>query len=98
MIKYVFLTDLRSKTMACYTFSVRPNLPESRNVKVAMKKFDEEENEHFCEEDYFNFQELSFRRGKNILEKIFAVDGESFTKLKIDFRKTFLKASSSQNL
>ena len=30
--------------------------------------------------------------------KIFAVDGVSFTKLKIDFRKIFVKASSSQNL
>ena len=31
--------------MTCYTFSARPTIPESRNVKVAMKKFDEEENE-----------------------------------------------------
>ena len=45
MLKCVFLTDLRSKTMTCYTFSVMPTIPESRNVKVAMKKFDEEENE-----------------------------------------------------
>ena len=45
MIKCVFLTDLRSKAMTCYTFSVRPTIPESRNIKVAMKKFDEEENE-----------------------------------------------------
>ena len=49
-----FLTDLRSKTMTCFTFSVRPTIPESGNVKVAMKKFDEEEKEHFCEKDYFN--------------------------------------------
>ena len=62
MIKCVFLTDLRSKTMTCYTFFVRPTLPESRNIKVAIKKFDEEENEDFCEEDYFNFEELSFRK------------------------------------
>ena len=52
MIKCVFLTDLRSKTMTCYTFSVRPTIPESRNVKVAMKKFDEKENEDFCEEGF----------------------------------------------
>ena len=30
--------------------------------------------------------------------KIFAAEGVSFTKLKIDFRKIFVKASSSQNL
>ena len=42
-----FLTDPRSKTMTCYTFSVRSTIPESRNVKVAMKKFNEEENEDF---------------------------------------------------
>ena len=53
MIKCIFLTDLRSKTMTCYTFSVRPTIPEYRNVKVAMKKIDEEENEDFCEEEYF---------------------------------------------
>ena len=60
MIKCVFLTDLRSKTMTCYTFSVEPTIPESKNVKVTMKKFDEEGNEDFCEEEYFNFEELSF--------------------------------------
>ena len=64
MIKCVFLTDLRSKTMTCYTFFVRPTIPESRNIKVAMKKFDEEENEDFCEEEYFNFEELSFGEEK----------------------------------
>ena len=31
-------------------------------------------------------------------ENIFAVDGVSLAKLKIDFRKIFVKASSSQNL
>ena len=46
--------------MTFYTFSVRPTIPEYRNVKVAMKKFDEEENEDFCEEEYFKFEELSF--------------------------------------
>ena len=30
--------------------------------------------------------------------KIFAAEGVSFTKLKMDFRKIFVKASSSQNL
>ena len=50
--------------MTCCTFSGRPTIPESRNVKVAMKKFDEEENEDFCEEEYFNFEELSFSEEK----------------------------------
>ena len=78
--------------MTCYTFSVRPTLPESRNVKVAMKKIDKEENEDFCEEEYFNFEELSLVRKKHF-GKIFAVDGVSFPELKIDFRKIFVKAS-----
>ena len=64
MIKCVFLTDLRSKTMTCYTFSVGPTIPESKNVKIPMEKFDEEENEDFFEEEYFNFEELSFGEEK----------------------------------
>ena len=46
--------------MTCYTFSVRPTIPESKKVKIAMRIFDEEENEDFFEEEYFNFEELSF--------------------------------------
>ena len=64
-LKCVFLTDLRSKTMT-YTFSVRPTILESRNVKVVMKKFDEEENEDFCEEEYFNFENLIFGEEKTL--------------------------------
>ena len=41
-----------------------PTIPESRNVKVAMKNIDEEENEDFCEEEYFNSEELSFSEEK----------------------------------
>ena len=44
--------------MTCCTFSIKPTIPESRNVKVAMKKFNEEENEDFCEEEYFKFEYL----------------------------------------
>ena len=50
--------------MTCYTFSVRPTIPESKSVKIAMKKFDQEENEDFFEEEYFNFEELSFGEEK----------------------------------
>ena len=50
--------------MTCFTFSVRPNILESKNVKVAMKKFDEEENEDFCEEEYSNFEDLIFGEEK----------------------------------
>ena len=50
--------------MTCYTFSVRPTIPKSKNVKIPMKKFDEEENEDFFEEEYFNFEELSFGEEK----------------------------------
>ena len=50
--------------MTCYTFSVRATILESKNVKIPMKKFDEEENEDFFEEEYFNFEELSFGEEK----------------------------------
>ena len=50
-MKCAFLTDVRNKTITCYTFSVRPTIPKSKNVKITMKKFDEEENEEFCEEE-----------------------------------------------
>ena len=43
-----------------YTFSVRPTIPESENLKIAMKRFEGKENEDFCEEDYFSFEELIF--------------------------------------
>ena len=46
-----FLSDVGNKPMACYTFSVSSNIPESENLKIAMKEFIEEENEDFCEED-----------------------------------------------
>ena len=52
--------------MTCYTFSVRPTIPESENVAVAMKKFDEKENKDLCEEEYFNFEELSFGEEKHL--------------------------------
>ena len=61
-----------------------------------MKKFDEEENEDFCEEEYFNFKDLIFSEEKHF-GKIFAQDGVYLAVLKIDFRKIFVKASS-QNL
>ena len=64
VFKMCFLTDVTNKTMACYTFSVRQTIPESENSKIALKRFDEEENEDFCEEEYFNFEELSFGEEK----------------------------------
>ena len=62
-----------------------------------MKKFDAEENEDFCKKEYFNFEELSFSEEKTFW-KNFCGRWRIFTKLKIDFRKIFVKASSSQNL
>ena len=56
--------------MTCYTFSVRPTIPESKKVAVAMKKIDEKENEDFCEEEYINFEELSFGEEKTFLRKM----------------------------
>ena len=58
--KYKFLSDVGNKPMAYYTFSVRPTIPASENLKNAMKKFNEEENEDFCEEEYFTFEDLIF--------------------------------------
>ena len=63
-IKCDFLTDLRNKTITCYTFSVRPTIPESKIVKYTMKKFDEKENKDFREEEYFNFEDLIFGEEK----------------------------------
>ena len=60
MIKCVFLTDLRSKTMTCYAFS-----------EIPMKKIDEEENEDFFEEEYFNFEELSFGEEKTFWKNFY---------------------------
>ena len=48
MDKMCFLTDPRNKTMTCFTFSISPTILESKNVKVAMKKIDEKENEDFA--------------------------------------------------
>ena len=62
--KHQFLPDKAIKTMACYTFSFRPTIPDSENLKISMKKINEEENEDFCEEEYFNFGELSFGEEK----------------------------------
>ena len=46
-MKCKFLPDLRNKIVTCCTFSVKPTVPKSKNVKITMKKFDEEENEDF---------------------------------------------------
>ena len=48
------------------------------------------------EEEYFNFKDLIFSKKKHF-GNIFAQDA-SLAELKIDFRKIFVKASSSQNL
>ena len=83
--------------MTCYTFSVRPNIPESKNVKAKLKKFDEEENKDFCEEEYFNFEELSFNEEKTFL-KNFCGRWCIFYQTKNRFSEIFVKASSSHNL
>ena len=38
-----------------------------------IKKFDEEENEDFCEDEYFNFEDLSFTELKIDFRKNFFV-------------------------
>ena len=59
-----------------------------------MKKFDEET---FSKKRVSTLKSLVSVRKKHF-GKVFAAVGVSFTKLKIDFRKIFVKASSSQNL
>lgn len=59
---YIFLPEVANKTIACYTFSVRPTDPKSKNRN---KKIDEEENEDFCLEEYYNFKTLIL--GENLM-------------------------------
>ena len=47
-----------------------PTIPESKNVEIAMKNIDEEENEDFCEEEYFNFEELTLGEEKTFWKKL----------------------------
>ena len=51
----------------------------------------------FWEDKYFNFEELIFSEEKHF-EKTFAQYGVSLAKLKIDFLKSFVKASQPENL
>ena len=61
-----------------------------------MNKFDEQENEEFCEEEYFNFEDLIFSVKKKHFGKIFAQDDVSLAELNKDFRKIFLKVLVSK--
>ena len=56
--KYEFLHDGANKTMICYIFSVRQIIPESKNLRTAMKNINEKENEDFSQGQYFNFDDL----------------------------------------
>ena len=46
--------------MACYTFSVRSIIPESKYLKTAMRNINEKENDDFPQGQYFNFEDLIF--------------------------------------
>ena len=50
--------------MRFYKFSVRPTISESKKLQITIEKFDEEENEDFCEDKYFNFEDLTFAEEK----------------------------------
>ena len=54
-------------TMACYTFSVRPIIPESKYLKTAMKNMNEKENEDFSQGQYFYFEDLILSGNKIVL-------------------------------
>ena len=44
--------------MTCYRFSVRKIIPESKNLRTALKNINEKENENFSQGQYFNFDDL----------------------------------------
>ena len=73
--------------MTCYTFSVRSTILESKNVKVAMKKIDEEENGDFCEEEYFNFKDVDFCKEKTFWKSFCALRWCIFSRNKNIFGK-----------
>ena len=52
----------------------------------------------FAKKSISTLKSLVSAKKKHFGKKFFAVDGVSFIKLKIDFRKIFVKGSSSQNL
>ena len=70
MYKMCFLTDIRNKITTCYTFSVRPTIPESKNIKVVMKEIDEGENEDFKKS--ISFFRTLFSVKKKDFKKTFA--------------------------
>ena len=72
--------------MTCYTFSARPTIPESRNVKVAMKKIDEEKMKTFVKNSISTLRTLFLAKKKHF-EKNFVQDGVSLAELKINFGK-----------
>ena len=41
--KYEFMSDVAKKIVAFYTFSVRPTTLEFENLRIGVKRFDEEE-------------------------------------------------------
>ena len=53
--------------MTCYTFSVRKIIPESKNLRTAMKNINEKENEDFSQGQYFNFDDLILSENKIFL-------------------------------
>ena len=63
-----------------------------------MKKFDEEENEDFCEEEYFNFEELSFGEEKTFWKKNFCgrwcIFYQTKNRFSENFRKSFFVSKS----
>ena len=69
----------------------------NQNINIARKKFHEKEIEDFCEEEYFNFEDLIFGE-KKLFGKIFGSGDVSTKELKIHFRKILVMTSLSQNL
>ena len=80
--------------MACYTFSVRPIIPESENLKIAMKKLMKKKMKTFAKRSILSLRPLISAKNKHF-EEIFGLDGVFNAELKTDFRKSFVMASSS---
>ena len=90
-IECAFLTDLRNKTITYYTFSVRPTIPESKNVKIAMKKLMKKKMKTLAKTSISTLRNLFSAKKKHFEFFLrFLVCLFSLAELKIDFRNKFL--------
>ena len=94
--KYKFLPEVANQQnyfiKLCYTISVSPIIPESENLKIAMKKIDEKEKT-FAKKSISTLRPLFSAK----IETLSGSRDASSKRIKTDFGKKVLKASLSQN-